>query len=148
MLFRSFDALPVYTDPEDAPPNTPGYPLYLVNWKQSEHTHSRTFNNEWLMEMKGTNPCYINKTVADGMGIKDGDAIIVESPTGSVQATAFPTEGIQPNTVGMMHGFGHWALGEIAKGKGTAGGKLAPGKAEAISGQACHKEVAVKISKA
>jgi len=145
-----YDPLPVYTDPVDAPgqPGYDGYPFYLVNFKQSEHTHSRTQNNEWLMEMMGTNPVYINSVTAASLGIKDGDAIKVESPYATVDATAFVTEGIQPDTVGMLHGFGHTALGEIAKGKGSADGALPPGKAEAISGQACHKEVAVKVYKA
>ncbi len=142
-----YDALPVYADPVDTPANTPGYPLHLVNWKQSEHTHSRTHNNIWLMEMKGTNPVYINTATASGLGIVDGDAITVESPYATVNGTAFVTEGIQPDTVGMLHGFGHTALGTIAQGKGTSDGALPPGKAEAISGQACHKEVAVKVYK-
>ncbi len=145
-----YDALPVYRDPVDAPGQLgyDGYPFYMVSWKQTEHTHTRTFNNVWLMEMKGTNPCLINKAVADSMGIKNGDAIKIESPIATVDATAFPVEGIEPTTVGVMHGFGHWALGSVAEGKGTAAGRLMPGKPEAISGQGISKEVAVKVYKA
>ena len=36
------------------------YPLYLVNWKQAEHTHSRTQNNAWLSAMKPDNRLWIN----------------------------------------------------------------------------------------
>ncbi|MHB9111150.1 MAG: molybdopterin-containing oxidoreductase family protein [Thermoleophilia bacterium] len=143
-----YDALPVYADPQDSPANNPGYPLHLVNWKQVEHTHSRTFNNVWLMEMKGHNPLYINSATAAGLGIVDGDAIKIESPYAIVEGTAFVTEGIEPSTVGMLHGFGHTALGEVAKGRGTSDGALPAGKAESISGQAIHKETAVKVYKA
>ncbi len=32
------------------------YPLYLINWKEASHTHSRTQNNPWLLDLQPTNP--------------------------------------------------------------------------------------------
>ena len=46
-----------------------------------------------------------------------------------------------------VRGFGHWASGELAKGKGAHDGWLLPGKAEIHSGQAIVKEVACRIYK-
>ena len=54
--------LPEYSEPEDKP--TSEFPLYLINFKQNEHTHSRTFNNDYLMEMKPDNPLIINSATA------------------------------------------------------------------------------------
>ncbi|MBI2252306.1 MAG: molybdopterin-dependent oxidoreductase [Armatimonadetes bacterium] len=141
-----YNPLPEYTPPEDAPTND--YPLFYVSWKQTEHTHTRTFNNAWLMEMKGDNPLWINTETAKKYALKDGDEIWIESPYAKAKATVFLTEGIHPEVVGQQHGFGHWALGRIAKGKGTNDGQFMPGKIDKISGQAVTKEVGVKIYKA
>jgi anaerobic selenocysteine-containing dehydrogenase len=53
MLDKGLSALPDYVPTEDRPTTT--YPLYLVNWKEALHTHSRTMNNRWLMEFHGGN---------------------------------------------------------------------------------------------
>jgi thiosulfate reductase/polysulfide reductase chain A len=135
--------LPVYVQREWQP--TKEYPLQLINWKEASHTHTRTMNNPWLMELKGNNPLVINRKTAERLTIKDGDAIWVESPYGKDQAVAKVTEGIHPDVVGWQHGFGHWAMGRVAKGKGTNGGQFVPTKSDALSGQALHKECCVRV---
>jgi len=52
------------------------------------------------------------------------------------------------NSVGWQHGFGHWALGHMAKGKGTVDGMFNKTVSDPISGMALHKEVCVKVYKA
>jgi len=146
MAAKGLDPLPVYIEPEDRP--TSAYPLYLTAWKQAEHTHTRTFNNVWLMEMKSDNPLWINAATARRLGIAEGDEIWIESPVAKARATAHVTEGIHPEVVGLHHGYGHWALGQVAKGKGTDDGQFLPGKAEHLSGQAVTKEVGVRVYKA
>ena len=47
----------------------------------------------------------------------------------------------------MVHGFGHWAGGPVAQGKGTNDGQLVPGKAESLSGMAALKDGAVRVYK-
>lgn len=143
---KGYDPLPVYTEPEDKP--TSEYPFYLIGWKQAEHTHTRTFNNEWLMEMKSDNPLWMNTDTGKKLGLNDGDEVWIESPISKAKGKVHLTEGIHPEVVGLHHGYGHWALGSVAKGKGVADGQFFPGKAEAISGQAITKEVGVKIYKA
>jgi thiosulfate reductase/polysulfide reductase chain A len=32
------------------------YPLFLINWKDASHTHTRTQNNPWLLEIEPDNP--------------------------------------------------------------------------------------------
>ena len=41
---KGLNPVPDYVEPIYKP--TSDFPLYLVNYKQSEHTHSRTFNND------------------------------------------------------------------------------------------------------
>jgi thiosulfate reductase/polysulfide reductase chain A len=82
------------------------------------------------------------------LGIADGAQVIVENQYASAKAKARVTERIHPEVVGMTHGFGHWGLGPVAKGKGTNDSQFVPGKAERISGMAAHKDGAVRVRKA
>jgi len=153
---NKLSGLPEYSDPEDRP--TTQFPLYLINFKQNEHTHSRTFNNVYLMEMKPDNPLLINSATAARLGLSDGDAIWLESPYAKAKATVQVTERIHPEVVALQHGYGHWGLGKVARGSlnkanpwcpaGTADGQFFAGKAEKFSGQIVAKEVGVKIIKA
>ena len=148
--------LPEYSDPEDKP--TSEFPLYLVSFKQNEHTHSRTFNNTNLMEMKPDNPLIVNSATAAKLGLKDGDAIWIESPHAKAKGTVQVTERIHPEVVALQHGYGHSGFGKVARGAlneinkwspaGTADGQFYAGKAEKFSGQIVAKEIGVKLIKA
>jgi thiosulfate reductase/polysulfide reductase chain A len=139
------DPLPAYV-PRDWQPSA-DYPFYLINWKETTHTHSRTMNNPWLMELKGSNPLVMNSKAAARLGIKDSDEVWVESPYGKDKAVVKLTEGMHPEVVGWQHGFGHWALGRVAKGKGTNTGQFLPTKSDLLSGQSLNKECCVRVYK-
>ena len=143
---KPVDALPVYR-PRDWQPSQ-DYPLYFINWKEANHTHSRTQNNPWLLDIKPDNPMVINPSTAAKYGVRDGDQVWVESPHGRVKARAKVTTRIHPEVVGVQHGFGHTALGRLAKGRGTSDSQLRPTKSDPLSGQAMHKEACVRIVKA
>ena len=148
--------LPEYSDPEDRP--TSQFPLYLINFKQNEHTHSRTFNNDYLMEMKPDNPLLINSATAERLGLKDGDPIWIESPYAKARGTVQVTKRIHPEVVALHHGYGHSGFGNVARGSqnrintwcpaGTDDGQFFAGKAEKFSGQIVAKEIGVKVIKA
>jgi len=140
------EPLPVYKERDWMPDKE--YPYFLINWKEASHTHTRTHNNPYLMELKGENHLRINTISAKKLGINNGDKVIVESPFGKMEAIAEITEGIHPKVVGLQHGFGHWALGNIAKGKGSSDAILRPTESDPISGMALHKQTCVKIYKA
>jgi thiosulfate reductase/polysulfide reductase chain A len=136
-------ALPEYA-PRDWQPDRE-YPLFLINWKEANHTHTRTQNNPWLLEIKPDNPLVIHPTTARRYGIDDDDHVVIESPHGRVTGRARLSERMHPEVVGLQHGFGHTALGRNAKGRGTADGRLRPTKADALSGMSLHKECCVRI---
>ncbi len=138
--------LPVY-EPRAWQPS-PEYPLYFINWKEASHTHSRTQNNPWLLDIKPDNPLIVHPATAARYGVKDGDAVWVESPHGRVAARVKTTTRIHPEVVGVQHGFGHTALGRLAKGRGTSDSALRPVRSDPLSGQASHKEACVRITKA
>ena len=143
MLDKGLNPLPDYIPTEDGP--TPAYPLYIINWKEALHTHSRTMNNRWLMQFHGENELWINITRARTLGVYDGDMVTVENQYGKARARAKVTRRIHPDVVGLVHGFGHWASGPVAQGKGTNDGQFVPGKAERICGMGAHKDGAVRV---
>jgi thiosulfate reductase/polysulfide reductase chain A len=143
MQDKGLNPMPDYVPTEDGP--TSAYPFHLINWKDPLHTHSRTMNNRWLMEFMGENVLWININRAKTLGIGDGDMVTVENQYGSARVRAKVTRRIHPDVVGMVHGFGHWALGPIAKGKGANDAQFVPGKAERLSGMAAHKDGAVRV---
>jgi len=110
------------------------------------------------MEMKPDNPLIINSATAEKMGLKDGDAVWIESPFAKAKGTVQVSERIHPEVVALQHGYGHWGFGKVAKGSmntlnkwsaaGTADGQFLPGKAEKFSGMAVHKEIGVRVMKA
>ena len=139
------DALPVY-EPRDWLPDR-AYPLYLINWKEASHTHTRTQNNPLLLEIKPDNPLVIHPDTARRLGIDDGDDVTVKSKYGTITARAKVSRRIHPEVVGLQHGFGHRALGHLAKGRGTADSVLRPTKADPVSGMALHKEACVRVTR-
>jgi thiosulfate reductase/polysulfide reductase chain A len=140
---RPVDPLPVYV-PRDWQPDDE-FPLYLINWKEASHTHSRTQNNPWLLDIKPDNPLILHPATADRLGIQTGDEVWVESKYGKVKAKVKVTKRIHPEVVGLQHGFGHTALGRQARGRGTSDAVLRPAKADPLSGQGLHKECCVRI---
>lgn len=143
---KPVDPLPVYQPREWQPDKT--YPLFLINWKEASHTHTRTQNNPWLLDLQPNNPLMIHPDTAQRLGIQDGAEVWVESKYGKVKAKVNVTERIHPEVVGLQHGFGHTALGSLAKGRGTADGTLRPTKGDPLSGQAMHKECCVRVTQA
>jgi thiosulfate reductase/polysulfide reductase chain A len=143
---RAVNPLPAY-EPRDWQPD-PEYPLYLINWKEASHTHSRTQNNAWLLDIKPDNPLVMHPETAARLGLADGDGVWVESRFGRAQARLKTTRRMHPEVVGLQHGFGHTALGRLARGRGTSDSALRPAKADALSGMALHKEACVKVYRA
>lgn len=145
---KSFDGEPVNPVPEYVPRSwlpSADYPLYLINWKEASHTHTRTQNNALLIELKPSNPLMMHPDTAVKRGIRDGDAVIVRSPYGQVYAVVHVTRRMNPSVVGLQHGFGHTALGKQAKGRGTSDGGLRPTKADPLSGMSMHKQTCVEV---
>ncbi|MBI4246502.1 MAG: hypothetical protein HY614_04880, partial [Candidatus Rokubacteria bacterium] len=143
---KPVDPLPVYAERDWMP--SKDFPLYLINWKEANHTHTRTQNNPWLLEIKPENPLIVHPATAQRHGVADGDVVWVESPHGKVKARVRTTKRMHPEVVGLQHGFGHWALGRLARGRGTSDSPLRPTKADPLSGQALHKEACVRITRA
>ena len=103
----------------------PAYDLYCFSYRDILHTGSHTMEQPWLDEASAMNPYTYNITLnaATGKkkGLKDGDAVEVESTTGgNVRGTVKLMEGQHPQTMGIAACSGHWTKGmPIARGKGA-----------------------------
>jgi thiosulfate reductase / polysulfide reductase chain A len=119
-----FDPLPVYTEHPEPPEN-----FYRLNYGRAPmHTFSRTSNNPNLTDMMDENKVWVNPKVADQWNLSNGEEVYLENQDGVV--TSFPikvrvTERIRPDSIYMIHGFGHSNKNLTrAHGKGASDSEL------------------------
>jgi anaerobic selenocysteine-containing dehydrogenase len=142
--------------------------LILTTYKVPVHIHSRSQNCKWLTEIVHDNPAWINSKTARLLNIEAGDRILVESRIGSIETTAFVTEGVVPGVISISHHLGHWEYGRFASGKktpyahendpdlklmwwtkhGVHPNWIIPNSPDPIGGQQCWMDTVVKVSKA
>jgi thiosulfate reductase/polysulfide reductase chain A len=84
-----------------------GSEFRLVTGRIALHTHVSTQNNPYLNELVPENVLWINSAKAAELGVKTGDVVEVASSCGKGTIKAFVTDLIHPETVFMLHGFGH-----------------------------------------
>ena len=106
-----FDPLPSYREPTESPVSTPGllkdYPLIITTGgRVPVFRHSEFRNFPKLREIVPDVTITIHPQTAQQLGIADGDAVIVESPRGKMEARAYLTLGIDPRVVQVPS---HWA---------------------------------------
>ena len=140
-----FDPYPIYTERSVIPDQE--YPLQLTHSKLSMHCNILTQNNPFLMEICGENWVEINRVDALKYGIQDDSYVIVESPKDNIRIKVKVVEGLVPGCVSVRHGhgFGHWAMGSVAKGKGAHSNNLMDTHTSPISGANCYNECKVRV---
>lgn len=101
------------------------YDLWAFYYRDVLHTNSLTMENPWLDEASLMNPytynITINSEVGRKKGLRDGDAVWMESNYGrKVKGKVKLSEGIHPEGLGIAALCGHWSDNQpIAKGKGV-----------------------------
>ena len=103
---KGYDPLPKFTRHESP---GPGY-YHLVYGRAPMHTFGRTQNNPYLFDLRETNNIWINPRTAKLWGIDNGTELWLENQDGVVSefsAKARLTERIRPDSIYMVHGFGH-----------------------------------------
>jgi thiosulfate reductase/polysulfide reductase chain A len=142
---QGLDPYPVYVDRSVYPDDE--YPLNVTHSKLSMHCNLVTQNNPYLMEIVGENWVEIQTSDALKYGITDGSRVVVESPKDNITILVKVVEGLVPGTVCIRHGhgFGHWAMGSVAKGKGAHSNVLMDRHTSPISGANCYNECKVRV---
>lgn len=107
------------------PQNTDEF--HLVTSRPPVHRHVKTHNMRWLNEIMPEGFIFINATRAAALGIADGDNIEVSTEFGAGQARAKLTEGIRPDTLCILHGFGQQSpFLQLVKKPGLNDGDIMP----------------------
>lgn len=81
----------------------------LVVGRSALHTHVSTQNVPYLNELSSENVLWINTDKANELGIQNNAVVEVSSSCGKGQIKAFVTDLIHPESVFMLHGYGHQA---------------------------------------
>jgi phenylacetyl-CoA:acceptor oxidoreductase len=112
--------LPIYLPSklEEVPPE---YDFFVTITRSMQTGWGMNVDNPWLIElgMHDTNQqgIIINRAAADKRGIRDGDAIWVESPVGRVKGRVRLIEGIRKDTILIAGQYGQWET-PVAKDTG------------------------------
>jgi thiosulfate reductase/polysulfide reductase chain A len=90
---------------------------FILTMFKSNLMSNGTANSKWTREILHENRLWINKKAAAKLGIKNGDRVRVTSLVGSLNTRVLTTERIHPESVAMAEGFGHNAIGHVAKAR-------------------------------
>ena len=99
------DPLPRYVAPQRPPA---GY-FHLNYGRAAAHTFGRTINNPLLFELMPENTVWVHPAAAAPLGVGNGEYVRLQNPVGvqSNRVRVRVTQRIRPDSVFMVHGFGH-----------------------------------------
>jgi thiosulfate reductase/polysulfide reductase chain A len=139
-----FDAVPKWKQlpvPEEGK-------FYLLTGKVAQMTQASTQNNKWLSKHVPENVLWINTDAASVRGIEDGDEVYVESKIGRVMLKAKVTEGIRPDCVWTVFGYGHRSKGlRTTYAKGALSSDIHESVTDPISGSQALSQTMVSVYK-
>jgi formate dehydrogenase (coenzyme F420) alpha subunit len=107
---EGFDPMPTYREPDQSPLGDPGlfrkYPLVLTTGARILYfTHTQHRNISGLKQRSPDAVAEVHPKTADKYGIRNGDAIIVESSRGEIRVKALLTEDMMEGVVSIAHGW-------------------------------------------
>ncbi len=89
------------------------FPLWLLTSRSMQYSWGSNVSLPLLAEVarnvKGHFGVMLNRGAAARLGIRDGDLVEIESPTGRTQGRAILREGVRPDVAVALQQFGHWA---------------------------------------
>ena len=133
--------------PEYEPvPMSPKGEFRLVTGRSALHTHVSTQNNLYLNEFLSENILWINSRKAAELGIADNSLVEVSSKNASGALKAHVTDFIHPDSVFMLHGFGHVAKRAARSfDKGVSDAALEENVSDTVGGSPALHHTFVKV---
>jgi anaerobic selenocysteine-containing dehydrogenase len=151
---KDFDYLPNYKEAKFLGEKEK-YPLLLLPYHPLLVVENGSQNYPWAQEiflpMNGVGwqtLVEINNETARTLGLKDGQAVWVDSPFQKIKARLKCSEGVHPNVVAIPFGQGHYSYGKWQKGIGVNPNDIIGVDYDTISGQAAFFNTRVKVYKA
>ncbi|MBP2654107.1 MAG: putative molybdopterin oxidoreductase, associated with bss3 [Firmicutes bacterium] len=104
------DSLPYYSEPPESEVRTPEvykkYPLVMVTGRRSSvYFHSEHRMIPWLRECDPYPIVEIHPSVAEQVGIDDGEWVVIENDRGSIKRKAKVTPIVHPKVISVPHGW-------------------------------------------
>jgi thiosulfate reductase / polysulfide reductase chain A len=138
-----FESFPAYESVVKPPKDK----FRLVVGRVALHTHVSTQNNPYLNELCAENVLWMNRERATELGINNGDHVEVASRVGKGQIEVKATDLIHPETVFMLHGFGHEADNASRScRKGVSDALLQENLTDKIGGSPALHDTFVKVT--
>jgi len=142
--------------PQWVPPRYSGNgDLFLVTPKTPMHGEGRTANIPQAISIYqpvsgGRNEVFleIHPRTAAARGIRNGDRVRITTAIGSIVVRAHLTPASRPDVVTMPFGFGHFAQGRWARGRGQNPSEIIPDVSDPISGLTSNYSTLVKVERA
>jgi anaerobic selenocysteine-containing dehydrogenase len=106
---------PVYKE-NDKRPNLGNGELFLATFSKNVVAPQNP-NSKWLSEIFHENPLLINEKTAQELGLKEGEKVEIDSKGMKAIVAVHLTQSVHPEVVAVARGLGHWAYGQVAKGK-------------------------------
>ncbi len=120
----------------------------FITGRHAQFTQSGTSNNRLLLNLVPQNYAWINKRVAEKLGIKFGDKLEVSSKIGKTTIKAYPTEKIGPDTLFFVHGFGVYSKAlSLGYNNGGNDAAIIEDGIEPMHGSSCLHDTIVAIRK-
>jgi thiosulfate reductase/polysulfide reductase chain A len=120
----------------------------LVTGRVAQHTHVSTQNNPYLSEIVPENVLWINSRKAAELGIGDREEVEVASDRGRGRIRTFVTDLIHPETVFMLHGFGHEAkMATRSYNRGLSDSLIQKNVSDMIGGSPALHETFVTVNR-
>jgi anaerobic selenocysteine-containing dehydrogenase len=103
MAEHGYDPLPAFPQPEEP---SERYPFALISGSRvNAFTHSQHRHIARLRKLAPQPLVEINLGVAKGLGIAEGDGVVVQSASGSIRLKAKITPDIHPKVLSIQHGW-------------------------------------------
>jgi molybdopterin-containing oxidoreductase family iron-sulfur binding subunit len=100
--------------------------LALMPYRPSTYAAGSGANLPWLREMRPhagrkswATEAELHPATAAKLGIAAGDRVLVESPSGAIECSAWLTRGVHEDALRIAQGGGHTAFGRYARGVGA-----------------------------
>jgi anaerobic selenocysteine-containing dehydrogenase len=107
---------PTYQQENDKKSNLGSGELFLTTFSKNVASQYNP-NSKWLSEIFHENPLWINQKTAERLGIREGEKVEIHSKGMKVTVSARLTQSVHPEVVAIARDIGHWAYGQVAKGK-------------------------------
>jgi len=119
--FSGHDPLPVYVPPKHSSDTTPElfskYPFIInAGSRLPMYIHTRTYRLPWTSSLRQTPSADINPEDAGRLGINQGDAIKIITPTGEISVYANISDMVLEGVVSIYHGHSKADVNSILAG--------------------------------